>query len=193
MGWTSLASTIRPPGCLEGCAGKVRKSFLQEYVQGLISDVCPGTTMSSDAMLVFAAWLRWSGRSRQPLMILPNQLPAWECWGLETAPGAPWELSLPGQLQASSLEWAVQNPRSPGESRAAWQDKEGMGTPAPLAGPLLTPQERRPGPDTSGQADRVPTPLPGPRHPQYRFLQPLLGTQSISSLQHRPRASGSWL
>lgn len=100
VAWTSPASTVRPPGCLEGCAGKVRKSFLQEYVQGLISDVCPGTTMSSDAMLVFAAWLRRSGRSRQPLMILPNQLPAWECWGLETAPDAPWELSLPGQLQA---------------------------------------------------------------------------------------------
>ena len=66
----------------------------------LDGDGWPGTTMSSDAMLVFAAWLRRSGRSRQPLMILPNQLPAWECWGLETAPDAPWELSLPGQLQA---------------------------------------------------------------------------------------------
>lgn len=87
-GWGQLnspASTVRRLGCLEGCAGKVRKSFLQERVQGSISDVCPGTTMSSYAMLVFAAWLRWSRRTRQPLKILPNQLPAGGCWGLKTA------------------------------------------------------------------------------------------------------------
>lgn len=43
------------PSCLERCAVKVRKPFLQECVQGLISDVCLGTTISSDA-----AWLTQS-------------------------------------------------------------------------------------------------------------------------------------
>lgn len=39
-----------PHGCLEGCAEKVRKPFLQKCVQGLISDVCPRCHMRSDAM-----------------------------------------------------------------------------------------------------------------------------------------------